>query len=69
MTIEELQNLAQSRGENALELAKEDEEKKRKVTYASRVSSLLKICNALRSTCSQFKKSIFLLPELNKILS
>ena len=64
MSMEDLKNLAKSRGEQAIETAKIDEENKKKVVYASRVGTFLKICNAIRSTCSQFKKSTFLFSEI-----
>ena len=67
--MEDLRNLAKSRGEQAIETAKIDEENKKKVVYASRVGTFLKICNAIRSTCSQFKKSTFLFSEIIDRLS
>ena len=69
MTMEDLKNLAKSRGERAIEVAKVDEERRKKTVYANRAGSFLKISNAIRSSCSQFKKSTFLFSEIVERLS
>ena len=69
MSMEELQNLAKSRGERAIETIKMDQEKRKKSLYANRAGTFLKICNALRSICAQFRKSTFLISEIQARLS
>ena len=69
MSMEELKNLAKLRGERASEIAKVDKERKKKTIYADRVKTFLRICTAIRSTSSQFKKTIFMLSEIKERLS